>query len=47
MAKTGRGFQYVRIKFPNVSEAKFKEGIFIGLQIRQLMQGNQFDEDLN
>ena len=31
MDKTGRGFQYVRNKFPNVSDAKIKEGIFIGL----------------
>ena len=30
MSKTGRGFQYVRNKFPNVSDAKIKEGIFIG-----------------
>ena len=30
MDKTGRGFEYLRNKFPNVSDAKFKEGIFIG-----------------
>jgi len=47
MAKTGRGFQYVRNKFPNVSDAKIKEGIFIGPRIRELMQDKQFDEDLN
>jgi len=47
MDKTGRGFQYLRNKFPNVSEAKIKEGIFIGPQVRQLMQVKQFDEDLN
>jgi len=45
--KTGRGFEYVRNKFPNVSDAKIKEGIFIGPQIRELMQDKQFDEDLN
>jgi len=28
--KTSRGFEYVRNKFPNVSDAKIKEGIFIG-----------------
>jgi len=43
MDKTGRGFEYVR----NVSDAKIKEGIFIGPQIRELMQDKQFDEDLN
>jgi len=36
--KTGRGFEYVRHKFPNVSDAKIKKGIFIGSQIRELMQ---------
>jgi len=45
--KTGRGFEYVRNKFPNVSDTKIKEGIFIGLEIRELMQDKQFDEDLN
>ena len=47
MDKTGRRFEYVRNKFPNVSNAKIKEGIFIGPQIRELMQDKQFDEDLN
>ena len=41
------GFQYVRSKFPNVSDAKIKEGIFIEPQIRELMQDKQLDEDLN
>jgi len=30
MDKTARGFQFVRNKFPNVSDEKNKEGIFIG-----------------
>ena len=30
MDKTGRGFEYMRNKFPNLSDAKIKEGIFIG-----------------
>jgi len=47
MDKTGRGFEYVRNKFPNLSDAKLKEGIFIGLQIRELMQDKHFDEELN
>jgi hypothetical protein len=45
--KTGRGFEYVRNNFPNVSDAKVKEGIFIGPEIRELMQERQFDEVLN
>jgi hypothetical protein len=32
---------------PNMSESKIKEGIFIRPQIKELMQGTQFDEDLN
>ena len=45
--KTGRGFEYVRNRFPNVSDAKIKEGIFIGPQIRELMQEKQFNEDMD
>ena len=37
----------MRNKFPNVSDAKIKEGIFIGPQIMELMQDKQFEEDLN
>jgi hypothetical protein len=37
----------VRNKFPNVSDTKIKEGIFTGLQMRELMQDKQFDEDMN
>ena len=47
MDNTDHGFQYVRNKFPNTSDAKIKEGIFIGPHIRELMQGKQFNEDLN
>ena len=47
MDKTDRGFEYVRNKFPNMSDAKIKEGIFTGPQIRELMQDKQFDEDVN
>jgi len=45
--KIGSGFEYLRNKFPDVSDAKIKEGMFIGPQIRELMQNKQFDEDLN
>jgi len=47
MDKTGHGFEYLRNKFTNVSDAKIKEGIFIGPQIKELMQDKQFDDDLN
>ena len=46
MDKIGRGFEYLRNTFPNVGDAKIKKGIFIGSQIRELMQDKQFDEDL-
>jgi hypothetical protein len=38
MDKTGRWFEYVRNKFPNVTDAKIKDGEFTGPQIRKLMQ---------
>ena len=47
MDKTGYGFKFLRNKFPNVSDTKIKEGIFIGPQIREPMQDKQCDEDLN
>jgi hypothetical protein len=47
MDKTGRGFEFMRNKFPSVSDAKIKVGIFVGPQITELMQDKQFDEDLN
>ena len=47
MDKTGHGFEYVRNKFPDVSDTKIKEGIFKGPQMRELMQDKQFNEDLN
>jgi len=47
MNKAGRGFQYARNNFTNVSEAKIEDGTFIGPQIRELMQDKHFDEDLN
>jgi len=37
MDKTGRGFEYVRNKFPNVGDTKIMEGIFVGPQIREVM----------
>jgi len=47
MDKTGRGLEYLRNKFLNVSDPKTKEGVYIGPQIRELRQDKPFDEDLN
>lgn len=44
--RTGRGFLYLKQKFPRVSEAKIKEGIFVGPQIRELMKNSEFDDML-
>jgi len=45
MDKAGHGFQYVRNKFPNVSDAKVKEGLCMGPQIRELMQDKQTERN--
>ena len=47
MDKTYLGFENIRNKFPKLSDAKMKEGIFKGPQIRELMQDKQLDEDPN
>jgi len=39
-------FTYLRGKFPRLSEAKLKEGIFIGPQIRDLIKDKYFDKFL-
>ena len=47
MTKTkSRGFQYRSNTFPNISTAKLKEGIFVGPQIRELLEGEAFVESL-
>lgn len=40
------GFLYLVAKFPKISNAKIKEGIFDGPQIRQLMHDLNFEETL-
>jgi hypothetical protein len=40
-------FAYLKRKFPNLSEAKIKEGVFVGPQIRFLMDDGNFDLLLN
>jgi len=37
-------FIYLREKFPRLSKAKLKEGIFIGPQIRDLIKDEYFDK---
>ena len=38
MNKEGEVFEYLRQKFPRISETKIKEGIFVGPQVKQLFQ---------
>lgn len=47
MDKKGGGFLYLKEKFPKISNAKIKEGIFVGPQIRKLMKDNSFEQKLN
>lgn len=39
-------FEYLKTKFPLLSYAKIKEGIFVGPQIRKLMQDQEFENYL-
>lgn len=40
------GFQYITKKFPKISSAKLKEGIFVGPQIRELISDHHFETTL-
>ena len=37
-------FRYLRDKFPELCDAKIKEGIFIGPQMRKIAADKQFEE---
>jgi hypothetical protein len=47
MDENGTGFMYLKHKFPRLSDAKIKEGILAGPQIRELIKYEQFEEQLN
>jgi len=40
-------FQYIRNKLPVLSQAKLKEGIFVGPQINKLLKDEEFDHTLS
>lgn len=44
LPKDGETFKYLEKKFPGLSEAKLKEGVFVGPDIRKLMKDNQFEK---
>ncbi len=45
--KTSRGYQYLVAKFPKISTAKLKEGIFVGPQFREVLKDGSFDKILS
>ena len=45
--KNGAAFQHLSTVFPGLSAAKFKEGIFVGPQIREVLKDTDFEEHLN
>lgn len=47
MDRNGNDFLYLKEKFSKLSDAKIKEGVLIGPQIRQLMKDAIFKEKLN
>jgi len=47
MCKESSDFLYLKEKFPAISDAKIKEGIFVGPQIRQLIEDNVFEQKLS
>lgn len=44
MNKEGEGFRYLRQMFPRITDAKIKEGIFVGPQIRHVMSDERFED---
>jgi hypothetical protein len=47
MNRDGPGFQYLRSQFPQLSDAKIKEGIFVGPQIRKIICDPNFEPVLS
>ncbi|UYV67906.1 hypothetical protein LAZ67_5002464 [Cordylochernes scorpioides] len=47
MDRNASGFAYLKQKFSSISEAKIKEGHFVGPQIRELQQDGNFQNSLN
>lgn len=45
--KDGPAFKYLKTIFPNLSDAKVKEGIFVGPQIRKILKDENFDGNLS
>ena len=44
MNKDGSGFKFLKEKFSRISNAKMNEEIFVGPQIREIMNDTHFEE---
>jgi hypothetical protein len=47
MDQNGAGFMYLENKYPRISDAKIKEGVFVASQIRELIQKVKFEDQLS
>ena len=47
LPKDRETFKYLSSKFPRLPEAKLKEGVFVGPDIRKLMKDNNFENVMN
>ena len=47
MDYNGSGFMYLTHKFPRISDAKIKDRVFLGPQIRELKQDVKFEDHVS
>ena len=47
MDQNSGGFMYLENNFPRISDAKIRERIFVGIQIRELIQDVKFEDQLS
>jgi hypothetical protein len=47
MDQNSAGFIYLKNRFPNISDAKIKEQVFVGPQIGALIQDVKFEDQLS
>jgi hypothetical protein len=47
MNQNSAGFMYLKNKFPKISDVKIKEGVFVGPQMRELLQDIKFEDQLS
>ena len=47
MTKNVEAFQYLRSKFPRLSDAKIKVEIFVGSQVYIILKDHVFDQNLD